>query len=66
MRNPKLNTVILRGMASTLQRIDPEKINEDGQEALREVETALENLKFAIIGLRMIEEMEEKEWSGVL
>ena len=61
MKNTNLINVVLRGMASTLQRIDPEKINEEGQEALREVEAALEDLKYAIVGMRIINEMEENE-----
>jgi len=59
MTNTNLINVVLRGMASTLQRIDPEKINEEGQEAIRQVETALEDLKYGIVGLRIIKEMEE-------
>jgi hypothetical protein len=70
MKNTNLINVVLRGMASTLQRIDPEKINEEGQEAMREVEAALEDLKYAIVGMRIIEEMEEdernREWAGIL
>lgn len=61
MKNTNLINVVLRGMASTLQRIDPEKINEDGQEAIRQIESALEDLKYAIVGLRIIEGMEEDE-----
>ena len=61
MKNTNLINVVLRGMASTLQRIDPEKINEDGQEAIRQIESALEDLKYAIVGMRIIEGMEEDE-----
>jgi hypothetical protein len=61
MRNPHLNTVILRGMASSINRMEPEKINEEGEKALLEVEAALENLKSSIIALKIIEQMEENE-----
>jgi hypothetical protein len=55
---PNLNTAILRGIAEKLERVNAERLNEEGIEALKQIENALETLKMEVIALKMIEELE--------
>jgi hypothetical protein len=58
LATPNLNTAILRGIAEKLERVNSERLNEEGLEALKQIENALETLKMEVIALKMIEELE--------
>jgi len=58
LATPNLNTAILRGIAEKLERVNAERLNEEGIEALKQIENALETLKMEVIALKMIEELE--------
>jgi hypothetical protein len=61
LATPNLNAVILRGITDKLKRINAERLNEEGHEALREAREAMEDLVAEVIALRLIEEWEAME-----
>jgi hypothetical protein len=58
LATPTLNTAILRGIAEKLERVSADRLNDEGKEALKQIEKALDDLRFQIVALKMIEELE--------
>ena len=58
----KLNTVILRGMASTVGRMTPETLNEDGIKALQDLKVAIDDLIEAVKYEDLIGKLEDDSW----
>ena len=54
---PKLTTLLLRNMEDRLKRINPEDLNSEGLEALRDVRTALEDLVDAVTAHKLLESL---------
>lgn len=54
---PKLTTLLLRNMEDRLKRINPEDLNEEGLEALRDVRTALEDLVDSVTAHKLLESL---------
>ena len=54
---PELTTTILRGIEDRFKRINPEDLNSEGLEALRDVRTALEDLVDVVSAHKFLESL---------
>jgi hypothetical protein len=57
----KLNTVILRGMVSTISRINPEDLNEEGRQELHNLKVVVDELGEVLAYHELVELLEEQE-----